>query len=267
MVRSPVVAGQFYPANPGQLRVELDRFLEPDAPRAAALGILCPHAGYIYSGATAGKVFSRVELTPRMVLLGVNHRSIGAPFALYPRGQWRTPLGTVDVDEELADELLAASPHLEADPAAHAHEHSLEVELPFLQRLRDGVKIVPIIFGSRDPHKLRAVGESIGRVIRAKREPILLLSSSDMNHYEDRETAERKDGLAIAAIEALDPDRLLRVCEDEQVTMCGVAPTCVMLYAARQLGATRAELIDHSTSGDTSGDYSSVVGYAGMSVA
>jgi AmmeMemoRadiSam system protein B len=201
-----------------------------------------------------------------MVLLGVNHHGLGSPFAVYPRGRWQTPLGTMDVDESLATQLLAAAPDLADDPAAHTIEHSLEVELPFIQRTRSDVKIVPVIFASHRLSKLRAIGEAIGKVLRKEVEPVLMLSSSDMNHYEDQETAERKDQKAIDAILALDPERLMRVCEDENITMCGVAPTCVMLYAARQMGATQAELIDHTTSGEATGDYSSVVGYAGMTV-
>lgn len=266
MVRAPAVAGQFYPGNAGELRAELDRLIHLKQPRLKAIGILCPHAGYPYSGPTAGKVFSRVELTPRMVLLGVNHRGLGAPFAVYPRGQWRTPLGAVDIDEDLAAKLLAASPELEADPAAHAYEHSLEVELPFIQRLRGDVKIVPILFSSHNLRNLCAVGEAIGEILREEDPSTMLLSSSDMNHYEDAQTAARKDQIAIKAIEALDADRLMEVCEEEDISMCGVAPTCAMLYAAKRLGATRAELIDYSTSGDATGDYSSVVGYAGMRV-
>lgn len=266
MLRPPRVAGQFYPGSPDQLRALVDRLLEPAAERTRAIGILCPHAGYPYSGPTAAKVFSRVEVTPRLVLLGVNHHGLGSPYAVFPRGQWATPLGVVEIDEELADKILGASPDLKDDPGAHAYEHSLEVEVPFLQRLRPEVKIVPIIFGSHSLAKLRAIGESIGELLRAENEPVLLLASSDLNHYEDQQTAERKDRMAIDAILALDPERLMRVCEEHEITMCGVAPTCAMLYAAKTMGAKRAELIDHTTSGDTTGDYSSVVGYAGMSV-
>jgi len=267
MIRPPAVAGQFYPEDQDQLRAQVDRLLDRTAAKQPARGILCPHAGYVYSGATAGKVFSRVEIPARIVLLGVNHRGIGSPFAIDRRGRWRTPLGAVDIDEPLADKLLAAAPDLNDDPGAHAPEHSLEVELPFLQRLRADVKIVPIILGSHRLTILRAIGEAIGKVLQEERAPVLLLSSSDMNHYEDQETAERKDTMAIQAILALDPQRLMDVCEDHNITMCGIAPTCVMLYAAKALGATRAELIDHTTSGEATGDFSSVVGYAGMTIA
>lgn len=266
MVRKPAVAGQFYPAEPDALRQEVGSFLDPRARKSHALGILCPHAGYPYSGPTAGKVFSRVELASRVILLGVNHHGIGSPLALYPSGRWLTPLGEVEVDEVLSRKIRAECAELDEDPAAHAYEHSLEVELPFIQQLRGGTRIVPIIFGGHNLHTLIALGEAIARVLRAEKEPVLLLSSSDMNHFEDQKTAEWKDAMAIEAIEALDAERLLQVCEEETITMCGVAPTCVMLTAAKKLGAKRGELIHHTTSGEVSGDLSSVVGYAGMSI-
>ncbi|MSR65487.1 MAG: AmmeMemoRadiSam system protein B [Verrucomicrobiae bacterium] len=265
MVRRPAVAGQFYPSNPKRLQDEVDSFLEPDAPKQSALGILCPHAGYPFSGTTAGKVFSRVTISKRMILLGVNHRGTGHPFAMYARGQWETPFGVVDIDEPLAAHLLAACSHLAHDPDAHACEHSLEVELPFLQRLRHDIRIVPILFGSHNAAKLRDIAQAIAKVIREENQSILLLASSDTNHFENQEITEKKDTLAIDAMLARDPERLFKVCEDEQITMCGVAPAFVMLHAVNDLGASKAELIDHRTSADVTGDYSAVVGYAGMS--
>jgi AmmeMemoRadiSam system protein B len=264
MVRRPAVAGQFYPSHPKRLQEAVDSLLEPNAPKQHALGILCPHAGYPYSGPTAGKVFSHVTIPERMILLGVNHHGIGSPFAMYPRGQWQTPLGEVTIDEPLAAHLLAACPHLEDDPAAHEPEHSLEVELPFIQRLRSEAQIVPILFGSHNLTKLRTIGNAIAEVIRSDGRPILLLASSDMNHYESQEVAMRKDQMAIDAMLALDADKLMQVCEEEEITMCGVAPACAMLFALKALDATRAELIDHRTSGDVTGDTASVVGYAGL---
>ena len=266
MVRKAAVAGQFYPAETDDLRCEVDLFLDSGVRKSHALGILCPHAAYLYSGPTAGKVFSRVELPERIILLGVNHRGIGSPRALFPSGRWQTPLGEVEVDEALCRKIRTEYDDLDEDPDAHEGEHSLEVELPFIQQLRSGTKIVPIIFGPHRMPGLRELGDAIGRVLRTEKEPVLLLSSSDMNHREDHETAERKDRLAIDAIEALDAERLVEVCEEENISMCGIAPTCVMLTAAKMLGAKRGELIHHTTSGEASGDYSSVVGYAGMSI-
>lgn len=264
MVRRPAVAGQFYPGNPQRLLEAVDSCLEPVAVKQKALGILCPHAGYPYSGPTAGKVVSRVAIPRHVILLGVNHHGIGGPFALCARGQWQTPLGAVDVDEPLAEKLLSACPHLEDDPGAHEYEHSLEVELPFLQRTRKDLQIVPIAFGNDNPSRLSAIGKAIATVIKSVADPILLLSSSDMNHFESQEVADRKDRMAIEAMLALDPERLLEVCDEERITMCGVAPTCAMLHAVNALGGTRAELVDHRTSGEVTGDYSSVVGYAGI---
>jgi AmmeMemoRadiSam system protein B len=266
MLRKPAVAGQFYPADPEQLGAQLDRLIPRGQPKRTAIAILCPHAGYPYSGPTTGKVFARTEIPSRLVLLGVNHHGIGAPCAVFPSGRWATPLGEVEIDEDLAARILASSPYLEADAAAHRFEHSLEVEVPFLQRSRSDVRIVPILFASHDLGKLREIGEGIAKVLCQEQPGALMLASSDMNHYEDQETAERKDNLAIEAIQALDPERLMRVCDQEGITMCGVAPACVMLTAARVLGATEAELIDHTTSGEVTGDYASVVGYAGVRI-
>ncbi len=149
---------------------------------------------------------------------------------------------------------------------AHVHEHSLEVELPFAQRIRPDLKIVPILFASDNLAQLRATGEAIASVLRDETEPVLILASSDLNHYESQEIAERKDRIALDAVLALDAERLMTVCEEEEITMCGVSPVCVLLYAAKLLGATQAELVDHRTSGQATGDFSSVVGYAGVRI-
>jgi AmmeMemoRadiSam system protein B len=265
MDRSPAVSGQFYPARPVELRRQVIGFLAAAQTRAA-LGVIAPHAGYIYSGAIAGEVYCRVRVPGRVIILGPNHHGRGHPAAVYPEGNWITPLGEVPVDAAFAARLLAACPVTGADTAAHRMEHSLEVQLPFLQLCRPGLQIVPLCLSHLPLAQLLELGAGLGRLIQAENDPTLIVASSDMTHYEPGPVARDKDRQALDRVTALDPSGLYHTVREGGITMCGVLPTVVMLAAARQLGASSAELIRYGNSGDVTGDQQEVVGYAGVAV-
>jgi AmmeMemoRadiSam system protein B len=266
MLRQPAVAGRFYPADPAALRADVKSYLSPPQERIRAIGCIVPHAGYIYSGQVAGAVFSRMEIPQRSIVLCPNHTGRGHPLAVMEQGEWQTPLGNVEIDAELAGQLLDAFPALAKDSDAHRSEHAIEVELPFLQVMRSGVKFVPIAVGTARPLLLENLGDAIANVIQKSTSPILIIASSDMNHYEDDATTRVKDRKAIDKILALDPQSLYETVVNESISMCGFGPAVAMLTAAKKLGARKAELVQYATSGDLSGDRDMVVGYAGIIV-
>jgi AmmeMemoRadiSam system protein B len=267
MTRQPAVAGQFYSEDPQQLRSELAKFVSKAASREKVLGIIAPHAGYVYSGMVAGEIYGAVEMPRAVIVLGPNHQGLGRRAALYPAGDWQTPLGRVPINSRLAELVKKHAPLVEEDTAAHHYEHSLEVQIPFLQYVNPAVSIVPLCLGFSDFASCRMLGEGIGRAINEFDEQVLIVASSDMTHYESAAEAARKDQLAINEILALNPEGLLRVCREQGISMCGVIPAVVMLVAARMLGATRASLVCYATSGDVTGDQRQVVAYAALSVA
>jgi AmmeMemoRadiSam system protein B/AmmeMemoRadiSam system protein A len=264
MNRQPVVAGQFYPASASQLRTMIEGMVDEAAEKEDVIGLVSPHAGYVYSGPVAGAAISRVRFKDTFIILGPNHTGRGRPLSIMTEGKWQTPLGDVEIDSELARHLLGISQHLQEDDAAHQFEHSIEVQLPFLQYFKPDIKIVPIIlsFASIDAYK--EIGREMARAVSETKRETVIMASSDMTHYEPHDTATRKDQQAIDAILRLDEDELFRRVEQYNISMCGVAPVASMIAAARELGATSAELVKYQTSGDTSGDYSAVVGYAGI---
>jgi MEMO1 family protein len=264
-VRDPAVAGLFYDADPAVLGRQVDAFLGAAAlPRAPALGLLVPHAGYIYSGAVAGEVYGRVDVPARVIVLGPNHTGLGhAAAALWPAGAWRSPLGDVPIDAELAADL-AAAPGVAPDAVAHLREHSLEVHLPFLQRARPDVAVAPLCLSHLGWRACEALGEAVARTARAR--GALIVASSDMSHYLPAKRAEVVDRRALERVLALDPEGLYRVVHAESISMCGIIPATVMLVAARALGARRAELVRWAHSGMVNGDDDRVVGYAGVIV-
>jgi MEMO1 family protein len=271
MLRPPAVAGRFYPADPAALREEVKSFLSSPQPRVPALACMVPHAGYIYSGQVAGAVFSRIEMPEHCIILCPNHTGRGHPLALMNEGEWHTPLGNLKIDTHLAQQLLQAFPALVADSDAHRSEHAIEVELPFLQVMRPGTRFVPIAVGTSRPLLLENLGDTIATVIQNRPTQtgsgsILIIASSDMNHYEDDATTRVKDRKAISKILALDPAGLHETVINESISMCGFGPAVAMLTAANKLGATEAELVQYATSGDVSGDRDMVVGYAGIIV-
>jgi hypothetical protein len=266
MIREPAVAGHFYSGNPIQLRQDIEGFLRAQAAGTTeqALGLVSPHAGYMYSGHVAGAVFSRVKIPDHVVVLGPNHTGRGAWAAINTAGVWRTPLGDMKIDSTLAEKLFQLNPELEEDREAHSREHALEVQLPFLQVLNPRCRFVPLCLGHFSYGECEKMGAALAQLVKDDKEKILIVASSDLNHYENQERTLEKDQKAIDAILALDPKRLYRTVEDENISMCGIIPTTCMLIAANQLGARQAVLIKHATSGDISGDYSGVVGYAGI---
>lgn len=264
-VRHPAVAGRFYPGDRAVLLKEVESYLTP-APAKPALGCVTPHAGYIYSGPVAGAVFSNVEVPPRCVVLCPNHTGRGKPLAIMSEGAWQTPLGTVAIDSALANKLRAQFPLLNEDRVAHREEHAIEVQLPFLQKRQSQFTFVPIALGTAKFEPLEALGEALAAVVKTENQPVLIVASSDMNHYESDPITRIKDHKAIEQMLALDPRGLYDVVMREQISMCGFGPAVAMLTAANRLGATTAELIKYATSGDVSGDRDMVVGYAGIVV-
>jgi len=262
-MREPAVAGSFYPDTPKAIETELARLM-PAGPAAPARAVVVPHAGWIYSGPVAGETYAQVAVPRLAVLLGPNHSGLGVPGALMCEGLWRYPGGTVPVAQELAASLLTAAHDLQGDTWAHLREHALEVQLPFLHRRQPALAIVPISIGRTDPGFCRAVGEALGRVVAAWPEPVLIVDSTDLNHYESQAVSQRKDRLAIDAMVALDPEGLWRAVRTHDISMCGIAPTQALLWAAPALGIRSARLVRYQTSGDVSGDFARVVGYAGL---
>lgn len=269
VVRQPAVAGRFYPRDPEDLRAEVRGYLSGlnsvSAPERA-IGCIAPHAGYMYSGHVAGAVFARVEIPRRCIVLCPNHTGMGRPLAIMSEGAWGTPLGEVPISAELAAALKQRFPALQEDSAAHRAEHAAEVELPFLQTRQPELAFVPIALGTTQFEILEQLGLALADVIAWEKDPILIVASSDMNHYESDVVTRVKDHRAIERILTLDPRGLHEVVTQQNISMCGMGPAVTMLTAARKLGAKSAELVKYATSGDVSGDRVMVVGYAGVVV-
>jgi len=264
LVRRPAVAGSFYDGDAKQLARDVREHLGEPAGAEPAFGAIAPHAGYIYSGPVAGAVYARIEVPATAVVLCPNHTGRGARAAVDPSDAWRTPLGDVRVDKDLARRLMELAPSLREDSSAHAGEHSLEVQLPFLQLRRPDVAIVPVCLGAPDLALCREVGHALATLMTETEEPPLLVASSDMNHYESRAVGRAKDDRALARVQALDPEGLFRTVVAENITMCGFLPATALLFAAREAGVSSARVVARRDSGDETGDTSSVVGYAGV---
>jgi MEMO1 family protein len=269
-VRPPAVAGRFYPARVEVLSRDLDKYLAAEEAACGkienALGCVVPHAGYMYSGPVAGAVYSRLPARTSYIILCPNHFGRGAPLAMMTAGTWLTPLGEVPVDGALARAIRQGCHLILEDSEAHAEEHSLEVQLPFLQRAVKEFTFVPIAIGVSGYAALESVGRGVAQAAGSAASRPLIIASSDMNHYEPDSITRVKDRKAIDAILALDPQRLYEVIRREDISMCGYGPTIAMLTAAKELGAESAELVKYATSADASGDRSAVVGYAGIVV-
>jgi AmmeMemoRadiSam system protein B len=272
MIRKPAVAGHFYQGSAEALKREVEGFILPAVEKVSALGILSPHAGLMYSGPVAGAVYSRIDLPDTFVLIGPNHTGLGAPVSLMAKGSWETPLGRVEIDDALAAAILSKSPRIKEDSLAHLREHSLEVQLPFIQYFKKGFRIVPIQMLDVRLETCKEVGRAVAEAVREcgargeeyERTGVLIVASSDMTHYESARAAKEKDEKAIRHILNLDPEGLYRTVRDLGITMCGFGPAVAMLTACKHLGATKAELIKYTNSGDVSGDFDQVVGYAGI---
>jgi hypothetical protein len=268
LVRHPAVAGRFYPRDPEVLREEVQTYLfqSPEQEQVRAVGCIVPHAGYMYSGHVAGAVYARLEIPQLCLVLCPNHTGVGRALAIVSDAAWETPLGSVAIDTSFAEALKQRCPLLQEDSTAHRSEHGAEVELPFLQVRQPQLKFVPIALGTHQFEALEQLGEAIADVIAATNDSILIVASSDMNHYESDAVTRVKDHSAIEPILALDARALYDVVTQQNISMCGLGPAVVMLTAARKLGATSAELVRYATSGDVSGDRDLVVGYAGVLV-
>jgi MEMO1 family protein len=270
LLRHPAVAGRFYPDDPEELRAEVQAYLAPtgskDSAPIRAVGCIAPHAGYMYSGHVAGAVFARIEIPQLCIVMCPNHTGMGRALSIMSEGIWETPLGEVAIHDGFASALKRRFPALEEDAAAHRAEHAVEVELPFLQSLQPELRFVPIALGTGRLEVLEQLGLALADVIAEHKEPVLIIASSDMNHYESDAVTRIKDHKAVERILTLDPRGLHEVVTQQDISMCGYGPTVAMLTAASQLGAKSAELVKYATSGDISGDRDRVVGYAGVVV-
>jgi len=266
MIRSPVVAGQFYPGSEASLLKSLKTLVPEILPdkRKEALAVISPHAGYIYSGGVAGETFGGVRVPENVIILGPNHTGHGAPVALMSQGSWDMPMGEVPINRELAAQIAENSPQVEIDDLAHQFEHSLEVQVPFLQYMQKDLTIAPIVVSHVSYETCVTVGKGLAAAIKSYGKSVLIVASTDMTHYESRQSASAKDSLALECIKKLDPEGLYNTVVGKRISMCGIMPTTVTLIAALALGAKKAELIRYTDSGETSGDTSHVVGYAGF---
>jgi hypothetical protein len=267
MKRKPCVAGSFYPGRKDELLEAIERMTDRAAAKEKALSVIVPHAGYEYSGPVAGAVFSSVEIPKTVVILGPGHRDIKSLLAVQREGSWLTPLGESAIESDLASLILELSPLASDDERSHLWEHSLEVELPFIQYFEKKAAIVPVCVSYETSFEdLEAFGRSLAAAVRAYGRAVLIVASTDMSHYVSQKTAEAQDALAIRKILELDARGLFDTVRNRGITMCGFQPTTAAVVAAIELGAARAELVRYQTSGDRTGDFSQVVGYAGIRI-
>ncbi len=265
ILRRAAVAGRFYPGRPIDLEETLSRCIPADGPREDALGVVVPHAGYMYSGGVAGATYAKVLLPRKFILLCPNHTGMGAPISIMSVGEWETPLGRVPIESDLACCIRRSAGIVQESPEAHRSEHALEVHLPFLQHLLGNeFQFVPISVGTSRYDWLVELGDALERAVRKSAEPVLLIASTDMNHFEPADQSEAKDRLAIDRIREMDAQGLYQVVREKNISMCGYGPTVAVLSACRRMGASSADLVQYTHSGNITGDRSSVVGYAGL---
>jgi len=264
MNRRPVYADRFYPGDPKELMAMVDSFIikVPPEDKKDVILIMLPHAGYVFSGRTAGKTISYANIKKNVILLGPNHTGIGTNFSLWHEGIWEIPGGYLKINEDLAKELLENIEELNPDFSGHLQEHSLEVIIPFLWKIDPEIKIVPISIMERRVEKLIKVGELIADIV--KEYHVTFVVSSDMSHFISHNRAKALDKIAIDEILKIDPKGLFTTVTQNNISMCGILPMTVGLSAAKKLGAKQGELIDYTTSGDITGDFERVVGYAGV---
>jgi len=266
MLRKPAVAGRFYPSDPKTLQSDLTGYLGTVRADVSARGAIVPHAGYMYSGHVAGAVYSRLRIPARIILLCPNHTGLGASLSIMSEGSWEMPLGRVPIDTVLARSLARHCHLLTEDASAHQFEHSLEVQLPFLFHLRSDFRFVPIAVATSGYASLERLGKGIEASIQELGEEVLVIASSDMNHYESDDATRIKDQKAIARILALEPKGLYDTVKAEAISMCGYGPAIAMMHGIQPLSSRKAELVKYATSGDVSGNLKEVVGYAGILV-
>lgn len=264
MKRSPAVADRFYPGSKSTLTKTVTELLNKHNPekRQGALAVVSPHAGYIYSGEACAETLKAVEIPETVLILGPNHHGRGAPVSLSTM-DWAMPMGTVSINHDLADSIMKYSPTVENDESAHQFEHSLEVQVPFLQALQKNLTIVPLALSHLRYGQCQKLADACSSGIKDFGKPVLIVASSDMSHYESRENATVKDNMALEKLTALQPAQLYSTVLDNQISMCGVIPVSVALQTAINLGANGADLICYTDSGAVTGDVDQVVGYAG----
>jgi len=277
-IRRPRVAGSFYEGNAESLKAQIKNcFLQEFGPKKRPkvnksgpreiIGLVCPHAGYMFSGPVAANAYYELASDGKpdtVVILGPNHTGYGSALSLMNEGFWRTPLGDVEIDGETASEVVRETRLVDVDELAHRFEHSIEVQLPFLQYLYGSeFKFVPICFQMQDLSSAVEVGKALVEVLASKN--AVVIASSDMTHYEPQGNAAAKDMAALKAVEAMDEKRFYSIIEARNVTACGYGPIAAVITAAKGLGAKEAKLLCYKSSGDITGDYSSVVGYAAVS--
>ncbi len=265
MIREPAVAGQFYRGTEEGLRQEVSLYVE-DLPREPVIGAVCPHAGLMYSGHVAGLVYSKIEFPGSFIILGPNHTGLGPPISIMTEGTWDTPLGGIEIDSFLAERIYRHAGIAEKDQRAHLFEHSIEVQLPFIAYFNKRARFVPISIMQASIEECRKLGEAIASSVRETDYRVTIIASSDMSHYLSAQEARRLDFLAIDRILELDPEGLYNSVITNRISMCGYLPVTTMLFASITLGAKKAELLKYANSGDINGDYSQVVGYAGIIV-
>lgn len=268
MIREPAVSGQFYPSDPSLLKKQIELFLKGKKfdKNYKAKGLMLPHAGYSCSGEVAAETIANFNLADVIVILGTRHTYFGKNFGLSSADSWQTPLGNIETDKEFSRFLLKTSKHIEKDDDVHAQEHSIEVQLPLLKYIKGDFKIVPIVISPAETGVYEIIADDIIRTAKELNKDITIIASSDLTHYEPQEQAKKKDEAVIKAILELNAKELIEKVRKFTVSMCGYAPTYVMLEAVKKLGAKSAELIKYQTSGDVLGDYLSVVGYAGIGI-
>lgn len=276
-LRKPAVAGSFYAGDLKSLNTQIEKcFMHKIGPgklppavlagERKIVGLISPHAGYMYSGPVAAHGFYKIALdgTPdTIIILGPNHRGFGEDISIMVEGKWKTPLGEIEIDTEMAEDILKNSKIIKNDKKAHQYEHSIEVQLPFIQCIfGNNIKFVPICMTRQDIDTDIEIAQSICSSVVDKN--ILIIASSDFTHYEPQEYAKNVDKQAIDAILEFNPKKLYDMIYQQNLTMCGPGPITVMLIACETLGAKKAELLKYATSGDVSGAYDKVVGYASL---
>jgi len=263
-MRKPAVAGFFYDRDPEELRKTVESCIDQGAERKKVIAIVSPHAGIQYSGKVAGMVYSRIEYPRTFIILGPNHRGVGAPAAVMTSGEWEMPNGIIKINSTLAKAMMASTEHLQEDRYAHAQEHSIEVQLPFIQYFCEDCEIVPITLQQLSLEACLEIGNAIAKAIKASDQSVVIVASTDFTHYESQKSAEIKDRMAIDRILSLDPKGLYQTIMTNNISMCGSIPVTITLQASLQIGATKADLVKYMTSGEVSGDYQQVVGYGGI---
>jgi MEMO1 family protein len=267
--RESVIAGVWYPGDPALLKKEIVRYLDRARPPdlgGELTGLVVPHAGYIYSGSVAAWSYKLLLKNhfDRVLILAPSHQASFAGASIYNLGGYRTPLGIVPLDRELIDELYRNAAIIHYVPQADAREHSLEIQLPFLQIVLDSFSLTPVIMGTQYYDFCLKLALAIAEACRGKR--VLIIASSDLSHYYPYEKAVLLDGVCLERLNCFDPQGLAEEVENQRTQACGAGPMITMMLAAKKLGADRCKVLNYANSGDVTGDRSGVVGYAAAAV-